>query len=200
MESTKEHIMLVAFKLFAQKGYKDVSMSMLVKESGLSKGAFYHYFENKEQLFVESLDNLFFSYTPFNQSEDSKLKDSLKENVQDYIRNARNMIKKMKEQFSDVNLEQGYYRLMIDAVNYAPNFYKKVIESNEMELKFWKRIFKKAQDQGEIKADLDIELLAYQFQYVQDGIGLQGVFTGKMEKLYETFEKIFNQIYDIIKN
>lgn len=192
--------MLVAFKLFAQKGYKDVSMSMLVKESGLSKGAFYHYFENKEQLFVESLDNLFFSYTPFNQPEDSKLKDSLKENVQDYIRNARNMIKKMKEQFSDVNLEQGYYRLMIDAVNYAPNFYKKVIDSNEMELKFWIRIFKKAQDQGEIKTDLDIELLAYQFQYVQDGIGLQGVFTGKMEKLYETFEKIFNQIYDIIKN
>lgn len=191
--------MLVAFKLFAQKGYKDVSMNMLVKESGLSKGAFYHYFENKEQLFVESLDNLFFSYTPFNQPEESLLKDSLKENVQDYIRNARNMIKKMKHQFSDVKLEQGYYRLMIDAVNYAPNFYKKVIESNEMELKFWKRIFKKAQDQGEIKADLNVELLAYQFQYVQDGIGLQGLFTGKMEDLYETYEKIFNQIYDIIK-
>jgi len=64
MSPTKEHIILTAFRLFLKKGYKEVTMSMLVKATGLSKGAFYHYFENKEQLFIETLDNLFFPLHP----------------------------------------------------------------------------------------------------------------------------------------
>lgn len=37
-----------AFKEFASQGYKRSSLNTILKESGVSKGFFYHYFKNKE--------------------------------------------------------------------------------------------------------------------------------------------------------
>jgi TetR/AcrR family transcriptional repressor of nem operon len=50
MADTRDQILTTAFKLFFEKGYKEVTMSELVKETGLSKGAFYHYFLYSEFL------------------------------------------------------------------------------------------------------------------------------------------------------
>jgi len=59
---TKEIIIEIAFKLFLDKGYKNTSMSDLVRETKLSKGAFYHHFENKETLYKEVIDIYFLAY------------------------------------------------------------------------------------------------------------------------------------------
>ncbi len=59
---TKEIIIEIAFKLFLNKGYKNTSMSDLVKETKLSKGAFYHHFKNKESLYKEVIDTYFLAY------------------------------------------------------------------------------------------------------------------------------------------
>jgi AcrR family transcriptional regulator len=40
-----------------QKSYKAVTLKDLIAATGLSNGAFYHYFENKEQLFKEVADH-----------------------------------------------------------------------------------------------------------------------------------------------
>jgi AcrR family transcriptional regulator len=61
-KKTKDHILQVSLKLFLNYGYKDTSMSSLVLASGLSKGAFYHYFKNKEQLYYNVIDEFFISY------------------------------------------------------------------------------------------------------------------------------------------
>ncbi len=200
MESTKEQILLTAFRLFMQKGYKGVSMNMMVKETGLSKGAFYHYFENKEQLFVASLDNLFFSFEPFNQPNGAQLKENLWDNMKQYVDNIRTMIGKMQKSVEGQSFEMGYYRLMIDAFTYAPDFYNKIEKSNERELNYWKTILTKAKENKEIKPNVDVDLLAYQIQYVQDGVGLQSMFTGSLEELNLRIELILRQIYDLIKN
>ncbi len=49
--NTKDKILQVALNLFLQKGYKEVSLKEIVDAVGLTKGAFYHYFTGKEQLF-----------------------------------------------------------------------------------------------------------------------------------------------------
>ncbi len=59
---TKEIIIEIAFKLFLDKGFKNTSMSDLVKATKLSKGAFYHYFKNKETLYQEVIDTYFLAY------------------------------------------------------------------------------------------------------------------------------------------
>jgi AcrR family transcriptional regulator len=62
MSNTKEFILETSFKLFLNKGYRNTSMSNLVTETKLSKGAFYHYFKNKEELYQEVINRYFISY------------------------------------------------------------------------------------------------------------------------------------------
>jgi len=54
---THKEILKAATMLFSQKGYDGTSMNDIVKESGVSKGAIYSHFENKESLFEELLEN-----------------------------------------------------------------------------------------------------------------------------------------------
>lgn len=56
-ESRKKQIMSSALELFAKEGYGHVSISSLAKHAGISKGLMYNYFESKEQLLKEVLNN-----------------------------------------------------------------------------------------------------------------------------------------------
>jgi TetR/AcrR family transcriptional regulator, transcriptional repressor for nem operon len=45
-------ILEAALELFVKKGYSDTSMNDIVNKSGLSKGAIYHYYNSKRDLFL----------------------------------------------------------------------------------------------------------------------------------------------------
>jgi len=47
---TKEEILYTAIKVFREKGFHHTSMSDLAKACGLTKGLFYHYFKNKNEM------------------------------------------------------------------------------------------------------------------------------------------------------
>ncbi|GEM_PF-4920018 len=55
-ETAKDKIIRVAMMLFAKKGYGDTSVNTIVREAGVSKGAFFHYWKSKEDLLREMLD------------------------------------------------------------------------------------------------------------------------------------------------
>ena len=59
MNDSKEHILLASLNLFLQKNFKEVTIKEIVEITGLSKGAFYHYFQSKEQLFEEVMEHFF---------------------------------------------------------------------------------------------------------------------------------------------
>lgn len=60
-DSTKQKIIDVAYKLFLTKGYEETRISDIIRElDGLTKGAIYHYFDSKEDIFnavVEKIGN-----------------------------------------------------------------------------------------------------------------------------------------------
>ena len=199
MSPTKEHIILTSFRLFLQKGYKEVTMSMLVKATGLSKGAFYHYFENKEQLFIETLDNLFFSISPFNKEMVINPEVSFYDYMQMYIENVKKMAKMITSYIGVEASGMGYYRLMLDVANYAPDFNKKIEDSNKNELAFWRKIVENGIRKEEIKENLDTEILANHFQWLQDGIALNSIFSGNPKVMYTNLENAFEQLYQCIK-
>lgn len=65
-ERTKKKIVLVAKELFSYKGFDNVSIDELMENSGLSRGVFYTYFSNKEELFIEAIST---GVAPKNSSE-----------------------------------------------------------------------------------------------------------------------------------
>jgi len=60
--STRENILTQSFKLFLLEGYKEISINRIIEKCGISKGAFYHHFQSKENLYMQVLDRFFFDY------------------------------------------------------------------------------------------------------------------------------------------
>ena len=56
MNDTREYIIDQAFELFLTRSYEAVSISEISKSIGFTKGALYHHFINKEELFKAVLD------------------------------------------------------------------------------------------------------------------------------------------------
>lgn len=56
--NTKSKIVSAAWKLFYEQGYDSTTVDEIIKESGTSRGSFYHYFDGKDAL-VGSLAYLF---------------------------------------------------------------------------------------------------------------------------------------------
>lgn len=52
-EKTRERILTEAKLLFEKQGYADTSVTQICENSGVTKGALFHYFSNKEDLFKE---------------------------------------------------------------------------------------------------------------------------------------------------
>ena len=55
-EKTKQDIREKAYQLFAQKGFKEVTMKDICDLTGLSRGGLYRHYESTEQIFGEIVD------------------------------------------------------------------------------------------------------------------------------------------------
>ena len=80
-ESTKKKILDAAFNVFDRNGFKDTTMSHIVNESGLSKGAIYHYYSSKKDLFISLIDHWeIFSFPDFysKDNKNEKAEDTLR--------------------------------------------------------------------------------------------------------------------------
>ena len=56
----KERIIAAAFQLFLEKGYKGVSLKDIITTTQLSKGAIYHHFKSKYEIYLAALEKYFF--------------------------------------------------------------------------------------------------------------------------------------------
>lgn len=56
-EERHQRILHVASVLFREHGFASVSVSDVMKASGMTKGAFYHHFDSKEKLIAECLES-----------------------------------------------------------------------------------------------------------------------------------------------
>lgn len=58
----KDAILKAAIELFAERGFKGTSTSELAKRADVAEGLIFHYFKNKENIFVHILDEMTNAY------------------------------------------------------------------------------------------------------------------------------------------
>jgi AcrR family transcriptional regulator len=58
MAKTRENILQVALRLFASDGYEAVSVSMIAGELGMTKGALYKHYKNKQDIFDSIVERM----------------------------------------------------------------------------------------------------------------------------------------------
>ena len=56
MHPTRETLIKVAMRLFAEKGYNSTSVADILKEAKVNSGSLYHYFDTKQSLLISVLE------------------------------------------------------------------------------------------------------------------------------------------------
>jgi len=197
MKNTREHILNISLNLFLQKGFKDVTLKEIVEKTGMSKGAIYHYFESKEQLFLEVVKNVFSSieanYCELNN-------DSLYQFYHDYINHFIESSDWQNESKKDDFTNMNYMSLILDALKLFPNLHEKLKESLQIQLTVWKEVIHNARNKGEIESSMDDEQIARMFIYSSDGVGLYSIFIkDSSENTGNTLLNLWNSYYEELK-
>ena len=69
-EETVQKILDVSLKLFLEKGYEETTVLDIIHNmGGMTRGAFYHHFKSKEEVFDTLSDKLFSDNNPFDEAK-----------------------------------------------------------------------------------------------------------------------------------
>jgi len=200
MHNTKEHILKTSLLLFLQKSYRDVTMSEIVVKTGLSKGAFYHYFTSKEELFRE-IAGMFFSMGAVNYASFSH--DSLKtfyHQYIDYLDHSLNEMGRMASASGDIPVSFNFFLILFEAVSRFPEFLKMEAEFHHKDVETWISVITAARTKGEINSPSSDEEIANLFLYCTDGVFLRFINNDQPVTYREFITKAFNSIYHNLKS
>ena len=152
-EETREKILDAALRTFQEKGYEESTiLDIVANMDGLTRGAFYHHFKSKEEVFTIICERIFENNNPFvkaatekNLTGMEKLRKALKIN--------------MATQQSDFELVNS----AADELYKSPLFFKWLVEFNaSVSHKYIEPIIKEGIADGSIK-NQDPRLLAELF-------------------------------------
>ena len=197
MKNSREHILNVAFQLFLQKSFKEVTLKEIVENTGLSKGAFYHYFTSKEELFLELVNNV--SSSVLDIPYDSFHKDSLYNFYIDYINYYSERLKRQGSEEKGNIAGFNYISLIFDAIKLFPDFQKKLLESKKVQLNAWKEIIHAARNRGEIASSMSDEQIAHMFINSSEGIEMNSIFNGNSQDIGENLVNLWDGFYKQLK-
>jgi AcrR family transcriptional regulator len=196
MKDTKEHIVRTAFLLFLQKSYKAVTLKDIISATGLSNGAFYHYFESKEQLFKEVVNTYLIRLT--RRIYEYYPKDSLWNFIQDTLNDTEDIHKK-----TDEFLMQGdgynYLIFLFEAMRKFPEIQAEVNQVHKLEFAAWVEIIDIARTKGEIRTELPTELVARMFIYMPDGSYLDFMLDKNLTKYRLGHRRLWEGLYNMLK-
>ena len=201
MEDSREHILKTSLLLFLQKGFKEVTMNEIVKSSGFSKGAFYHYFRSKEEVFKEVID-IYFSQM-LHLDYESLPSDSLQSFYKAILTIQQEKDTTLRTWYTSSFEEEvpsaNLYYILFDAVRMLPDFREKEEKGLQKELDAWEKAIQNAMDRGEIASRISSEDLAKQFVYTSDGIALHMVMMHTTDELTKEVKKVWDSLYKSLK-
>lgn len=199
MKDTKEHILKTSLLLFLQKSYRDVTMSEIVQKTGLSKGAFYHYFASKEALFKE-IASMFLTmgginYIGFN-------KNSLQSFYLEYIDSVNNSMLEMNRMVTETDSQSfnlNFFLILFEAAGRFPEFLEMELEFHKKDMKAWTNVISASRQNGEISSDSSDEEIANLFLYCSDGVFIRFINNENTLTFKEYLSKAFDAIYINLK-
>jgi TetR/AcrR family transcriptional regulator, transcriptional repressor for nem operon len=198
MKNTKNQILYESFKLFLAYGFHSVTMNDLVKASGLSKGAFYHYFASKEALFRDSIVEFFFTGLTERKFVPSFMA-SVQENMNNLIDFKANAYRQLLKATSLDKLDNAYFSLLFESLKMFPEFRETLGKSLTLEEDTMAEIFIMGIENGELRKDLEPSALASMLSAMLDGAELHSVVIGNIEHLHTQEKQIAEDFYNLIK-
>jgi len=197
MKDTKEIILETAYNMFLYNNYEAVTISSIIKATGLTKGAIYHYYDSKETLFKAVVDK----YMLENCVDTTVEFDTLETYIQFSIDGVRKKMTKIVEDNPNFANEVpiNYLSLIIAAHRYYPDYAKIGNLFMESQMMKWEKAIEKARTNGEIRGDIDVEATITNFFNIGSGIISSMFRRGSIDYALDLFERQYWQYYNCLK-
>jgi len=166
-----------------------------MEKTGFSKGAFFYYFKNKQEIFEAVIDMYIdqFATVDFTQLSQTNLRDFLDA----YFPAA----KRIRSGFfaPELTFAANHYSLMFEALRLIPDLKSKVNSHEDKAIKAWISIIAAARKNKEIKSILPDKQLARLFIDAGHGVVINLIMSDNITALEKEASAVWNNIYLLIK-
>lgn len=189
-EARRQAILEAAQSCFDRKGYYETSIDDIVRESHMSKGAIYTYFESKEDIFIS-------------------LMNYKTENSWEYIREqfatlgtATEKLKFMFERnyilyANQKNMQRVHFEFWLYASSF-PKLQQLMEERARLFEGAIAEIVREGVESGEFRKDLDSTTVGSLYWYFRDGIWLHQLTVGSTEQFEKSFRLFESILFDYL--
>lgn len=134
---SRERILTASLKEFGENDYFSASINNICKNNKISKGLLFHYYKNKDEIFLLCVENLFIDLSDYLKENFEFKHDNIEENLRDYI----------EKRFEFFHKFPYYEQIFFTAIFNPPKYLiyeinilrKPIIETNKY---FWRQIIK----------------------------------------------------------
>lgn len=198
MTDLKDCIINKSFFQFLNRGYKACSLKDLEKATGLTKGAFYYYFRNKEEILKAGIDRYLSVINEMSEEEFLRI-GTLKEYIDVVVAQKERNAEKLQELFDFFIIEVAFFQLVLEVAFLFPEYRRCIDELSKNRLSRWEFIILKAKQQGEVKVGLDTTVLARNLMSVSTSMLNIELGTENLRFTFSDMRMQFEQYYLLIK-
>lgn len=198
MTDLKDCIINKSFFQFLNRGYKACSLKDLEKATGLTKGAFYYYFRNKEEILKAGIDRYLSVINEMSEEEFLRI-GTLKEYIDVVVAQKERNAEKLQELFDFFIIEVAFFQLVLEVAFLFPEYRRCIDELSKNRLSRWEFMILKAKQQGEIKVGLDTTVLARNLMSVSTSMLNIELGTENLRFTFSDMRMQFEQYYLLIK-
>jgi AcrR family transcriptional regulator len=171
-------------------------MSDLEKETGLTKGAFYHYFRSKEEIYIEVIDK-FYIVNCMPRNEEIEKHGTLLAYIDLHLEHIEVTARKLKEL---TNIDKpDPTSLIMEAKDYYPGFDEKLKELGDIIFNKWEMVITRAKVKGEIVSDIESDILAENYIAIDHSLFWYLLKGRSIEFAFSMIKLQYNQLYRLVK-
>ncbi len=191
MNDTKKNILQKSLELFLSKSYKEVTLDEIVKAIGLTKGAFYHHYKNKEEVFEESVKYFYshFMITDFSIFPGASLKAFYKA-----------YLVRMTEESTGLSDRKDYNILLflVEAKRRVASYTEIHARQRKKEQAAWRKIVDQAKRNKEINTTIPGKNIASMFMNLCDGIALNNLAMSDEDNALKEISNDWDNLYKLL--
>jgi AcrR family transcriptional regulator len=163
-QETRELILDAAYRVFANRGYGQSSVDAVIAEAGLSKGAFYHHFTSKDELFKALIQDR--QRKCIDQMTDAVIPASSRRDAIERLVGVG-----LQSNEADPDWVRIYFEFCMQAMR--EEFARNIVSASLRECRgIVAQMLKRGQESGSVRADLDLAAAALLLIGLFDGIAL----------------------------
>ena len=194
MDNTKDYIIDEAFKLFLNHSYEAVSISEISKAIGFTKGALYHHFKNKEELFKSVVDKYLIIPEVIADTDTISLYEFIHLSISHTEKTIRTLFGSSMV-YSPIN----YLSLFTDAFRHYPGYVESKGTFINNEIGKTRKVLENAIRTGEIKNDVNPSLIATNFFSINMGLAGNMVRNNSTEEAIALLKEQIWEFYKLLK-